>query len=94
MGAESSRLSNHKTLANGRLRIFEEGKKQFQKWGMDPNELEQAWFDNAIKSYQLASEKLREETALIFLHSNHEVEHDRHKTLAGSKRHASLKTYV
>lgn len=57
------------------LKLFkdiQEGKEQFKRWGKDPNELEQAWFDNAIKSYQLAFEQLRRETALIYIHTNNE----------------------
>lgn len=51
----------------------EEGKEQFVRWGKDPNELEQSWFDNAVRSCELAFKQLQKETALIYIHTNNET---------------------
>ncbi len=51
-----------------RQKTFEEGKEQFIKWGKQPEELTRDWFEHDSISYQLANDKLREETGLIYFH--------------------------
>ena len=54
------------------LKTHEEQKEQFRKWGKNPDELTQGWFNHAQTSYTMAFEKLQPETGLMYVHLSNE----------------------
>jgi hypothetical protein len=47
---------------------LEQSKDQFKSWGLNPDDITGELIENSIKSYELAFDKLREETALVYIH--------------------------
>ncbi len=47
---------------------LEQSKDQFKRWGLNPDDITEELIENSVKSYKLAFEKLKEETALEYIH--------------------------
>jgi hypothetical protein len=51
---------------------LEQSKDQFKAWGLNPDDITSGLVENSTKSYALAFERLKDETAIMYVHvSNH-----------------------
>lgn len=66
---------------------LEQSKDQFKRWGLNPDDITEGLIENSIKSYKLAFEKLKEETALLYIHVSNDP-------LPGQKLMLDDKEYV
>jgi len=50
------------------LKNLEQSKEQFKRWGLNPDDITEVLTENSEKSYKLAFERLKKQTALEYVH--------------------------
>lgn len=65
-------LSKDKKYILKTLKNLEQSKRQFEEWGLDPKNITNVLIENSEKSYVLAFNKLKSQTALLDVHISDE----------------------
>ncbi len=67
---------------------LQQSKDQFKAWGLNPDDITIDLVENSLNSYQLAFDKLKDETALVYIHISNESLLDL-KIILDNKEYAS-----